>query len=122
MRVDVVTNRLLQGRDAAMHDTAQLCGRESSKPPLDHIDPRPVGRGEVPLVAGTLREPPANECGLVRPVVVQDQVNVQVSRHVGINQVEELPKFDGPMSSAGLAQNLPGLHVCLLYTSDAADE
>jgi hypothetical protein len=54
----------------------QLLG-EQREPALDQIDPGCALRREVPLIAGTLRQPPPDQCGLVGRVVVHDEMHVQ---------------------------------------------
>ena len=65
-------------------------------------------------------KPGADSCGLVGPVVVHDQVNVQISRDVLLDGVQEAQKLGRPMSRLGLSDDLSGSDVerwlCTLTT------
>ena len=53
---------------------------KSGEETLDQIDPRSAGRREVKDEARPLGQPPFDQRCLVRAVVIQNQVNVQVMR------------------------------------------
>ena len=94
MRGDEFANRGLQLRDAAMGAATELFVRQLGEPALDEVQPRPVRRREVDVKARALREPVSDQRGLMRPVVVHDQMDVEVPRHGGVDRVEELPELD----------------------------
>ena len=88
---------------------------EPGEPALDEVEPRAVGRGEVQMEPRTLGEPAADERGLVRAVVVQNQVDVEVCRHGGVDRVQELAELDGAMAARISPMTLP------VFTSSAAN-
>jgi hypothetical protein len=75
--VDVSHDRCLQLARAAMDAAPDLLLGQHREPPLDQVDPRRTRRGEVYVVAGMTHQPTVNERGLVRPVIVEDDVNVE---------------------------------------------
>ncbi len=91
MRGDECTDRRLQLCDAAMGAAAQLFVRKSGEPPLAEVQP--------------------GHRGLVRAAVVHDPMHVEVTRHGGIDWIQELPKRRRPMSLMKRGDQLAGLHV-----------
>ena len=91
MRSDECTDRRLQLCDAAMGAAAQLFVRKSGEPPLAEVQP--------------------GHRGLVRAAVVHDPMHVEVTRHGGIDWIQELPKRRRPMSLMKRGDQLAGLHV-----------
>src|SRR2546425_4272946 len=65
----------LQFADTAVNPAADLLVGEFGKPPLDQVDPGPVGGRVVDMEAWTLRKPPPDEGRLVGPIVVHDDVD-----------------------------------------------
>jgi hypothetical protein len=94
---EVAIDGRLEFAGAAVDAAPELLLRQQGEPALDQIDPgRALGR-EVQMVAGALREPPLDQGGLVRGVVVDDEMDVQVLGHRGVDRVQELPELDRPM-------------------------
>ena len=83
---------------------------EGGKPALDEIEPRGVRRREVRMKARVPGEPSADQRGLVRPVVVHDDVHVQVGRHLDIESGQEGAKLDRAMPPTNLTQHVSRLH------------
>ena len=79
---------------------------EQRKPALDQIEPRGGSRREVQMKPRVAREPPPHARRLVRAVVVQDQMDVEVRRHLGIDRVEELQELLTPMTPMPFADDL----------------
>ena len=67
----------LQFADTAVNPAADLLVGEFGKPPLDQVDPGPVGGRVVDMEAWTLRKPPPDEGRLVGPIVVHDDVDIE---------------------------------------------
>ena len=67
MRIDELANRGFELRDAAMRPAPQLFVGQFSEPPLDQIQPRPVGRREMHVKAWTLGQPVSNQRVLCVP-------------------------------------------------------
>ena len=68
----------LQGRHTAVRAAAQLFVRQCGEPALDEVEPRRVGRREVQMETRAFGQPPVNQGRLVRAVVVEDEVHVEV--------------------------------------------
>ena len=67
---------------------------EEREPALDEIEPRRAGRREVQMEARALGQPAPDHRRLVRAVVVEDEVDVEVRGHVRLDRVEELAELD----------------------------
>lgn len=94
---------------AAMHPAPQLFLRQQGEPPLHQIEPGGAGRREVHMEARSLEQPPLDHGGLMRGIVVEDEMHVQLSRNIRLNRVEELAKF--PSALVQLPDHLPRLHI-----------
>jgi len=73
--------------------TSDLLLGESREPALHLVDPGRVGGGEVQLEARMAQQPALDERCLVRGVVVQDEMHLEVSRHFGINAIQKLAEL-----------------------------
>src|SRR5215472_12407605 len=100
-----------EGTRAAVGAAPNLFLGQGREPPLDEIQPGGAGGGEVQMIARSLGQPPADQWSLVRGVVVQEEVNVQVIRHGRVDDVEELSKFAGTVLRVALADHDPRLDV-----------
>ena len=49
-----------------------------------------------------LEQPASDQDGLMRPVLIEDQVDREVARHVGLSGLKELAKLNGPVPSMRL--------------------
>ena len=56
-----------------------------AQPDLDLVEPRGVGRSKVEVASGTAGQPLLDPGVFVGAVVVDDQVNVQIRRHVRVD-------------------------------------
>ena len=61
------------------------------------------------MEAGAFRQPAPNQRGLVRAIVVQDQMHRQVGGDRDVDRVEELPELDAAMASMELPDDRAGL-------------
>lgn len=113
--VEKLRNRTLQFADAAMRPTPKLLMGELGKPPLHQIRPRAVGRGEVGMQARPLGKPVPDQRGLVRAVVVHNDMAIESSRDVRFHVIEELAQLHRAMPAMGLTDDAGGL------TSSAAN-
>ena len=111
MRRNEFSNGRLQLRHTAMNTSTQLFVGELGEPALHEVQPRPIRRREVDVKARALREPMSNHRGLMRPVVVHDQMGVEVPRHGSIDRVKELPELGRTMPLMKLRDEFTGLHV-----------
>src|SRR3972149_6749022 len=74
---------VLELAGAAVRPAAQLLLGETGEPALDLVDPGRVGGREVHVEARVGGQPAPDERGLVGPVVVDDQVHLQVGGGLG---------------------------------------
>src|SRR3954464_8716431 len=81
-----------------MGGTSDLLFREGGEPALYEIDPGSAGGREVHVEAGALGQPGADGSSLVRPRIVQDQMDIQRCRDCVIDGVEEFAKLAAAMA------------------------
>lgn len=78
---------------------------------LVQIQPGDPGRNKVDMDAWVLQHPPSDHGGLMRPIVVEDEMNVQPRRHRRLNRVEERAEFTAALPLVQLPTHLTRLHV-----------
>ena len=105
VQLKITFDRCLQFTSAAEGAAPDLLGGQSREEALDEIDPRSSGRREVNVEARTLGQPAMDQGGLVRPVVVHDQVDVETGRDVGVDSVEKLTELPRAMAAMTLADD-----------------
>lgn len=98
-------------RRAAMYPAPQLFLGEQSKPALHQIQPGGAGRREVDMEARALEQPPSDAGRLMRPIVVEDEMHVQLRRDCRLNRVEERAEFTAALPLVQLPDHLARLHV-----------
>src|SRR5690606_12926842 len=69
--------------------TANRLSRDQRKPALNLVQPRAVGRREVQMEARPTGEPGLHSGVLVGPVVVADQMHVEMLGYIGLNVPQE---------------------------------
>src|SRR3954454_8430872 len=94
--------------DTAMNAAADRLFGECGKEALDLVQPGTAGRGQMHVPARTLRQPVADQRGLVRGIVVPDQMHVEIMRHADLDLIEELAEFLCPMTWIALADHCAG--------------
>ena len=87
---DEVHNVCAQSLDAAIDAAPDLLVGDKCEEALDLIKPGAAGRREVDMPAWPFGEPVADQRGLVRGVVVHDEMDVKTVRDRGLDLVEEL--------------------------------
>src|ERR1700761_396871 len=100
-------DRGLQFLDAAMHTAPDLLLGQQGEEALNLVQPGTAGRGQVDMPARALGQPVADQSGLVRGVVVPDQMHIQPSRYCGLDLVAELAELSGAMTRIALTDDLP---------------
>ena len=108
---DKFPNGRLELGDAAMDASSQSFVGQLGEPAFDKIEPRPVGRGEVDVEPRPLREPGPDQRRFVRPVVIHDQMHLEVSRSGRVDGIQELPEFGRAMPLMELRNQLTRFHV-----------
>jgi len=63
------------------------------------------------MIAWPLLQPVANQCCLVRAVVIQHQMDVEVGWNGSVNLLQEVKKLDRTVSSIALAEYAAGGNV-----------
>src|SRR2546428_2393685 len=111
MRVNECLNGGLEFRHALVGPAPQLFVRQLSEPPLHQTQPGSIRRREMDMKAGTLGEPVANERRLVRAVVVHDEVHVQVTWDLFLDQIQEFAELNRSMALMKLRDDLTRLRV-----------
>ena len=95
----------------AKNATPQLLLGEQCKPAFDEVEPGGARRREVELKAWTLQQSALNGRSLVSTVVVEDQMDVKLWRHLRVNLIQELTKLQRAMTAVELANHLASLSV-----------
>src|SRR6478672_10129559 len=93
MILNKVFDGLLELLDRVMIASLDLLLTELGKRALDLIDPRTVGWGKVQVVARPFGQPATHERCLVGGVVIQDNMDLLVFRHSGIDLVQKVAEF-----------------------------
>jgi hypothetical protein len=88
-----------QFTSAAEGAAPDLLGGQGREEALDEIDSGSSGGREVDVEARTLGQPAMDQGGLVRPVIVHDQVDVDAGRDVGVDSVEKLTELRRAMAA-----------------------
>ncbi len=107
-QLDVLKNGLLKLARASVNTSSELLFGQRGEPSLDEIEPGGASRGEVEVIARALGQPAVYKRRLVGPVVVQDDVDIQVGGHRGIDVVEELAELHRAMARVASADHLAG--------------
>ena len=97
MDVDVPPNGSFEFPRAAVGGTLDLLLGDEPEEALNEIHPGSPGRSEMEMETGPFGEPVADQGSLVRSVVVEDQVDVEVFGYGFLDSVEELPELDRAM-------------------------
>ena len=102
---------LLELFDRVMITSLDLLLTELSEPAFHLIDPRTVGGCEVQMVARPLSQPVAHECRLVGGIVIQDDMDLLVSGHSGIELVQKVAEFHRAVPPIALGEHVAGGHL-----------
>lgn len=90
---DVGPDRVPERLGIGMHPAPHLFLREQGNPALDQIQPGGAGRRKVDMEAWALQQPPSDHGGLMRPIVVEGEMHVQLCRDRHLNRIEERAEF-----------------------------
>ena len=78
------------------------------EPNLDLVEPGGIGGGEVEMVARPVGEPALDAGMLVGAVVVDDEVDIEVRGHVGVDVSEEAQELLVAVARPALGEDLAG--------------
>jgi hypothetical protein len=109
--IEVVSDGLLQLTHAREDAAPDALGRDLREEPLDEVEPGSGGRREVQLEAGMRDEPSLHLGRLVRTVVVEDEMHVEVLFHAPVDALQEADELGRAMSRQALADHFAALHV-----------
>src|ERR1700686_4957396 len=94
-----------------MNATANLTLGEQRKEALDLVEPGTAGRRQMHMPTRPAVKPVADGGGLVGCVVIDDQMHVKISRHGGLDLVEELAELDGAVAPVAFSDHSAGGNV-----------
>ena len=112
LRIGVVSSEIqadgvLQCTRAAVAAAPDLLLGECPKPTFDLVDPGGVGRREVQVEPGMAQQPTLDKRRLVRAVIVEDQMDLEVAWNLGIDAIQELAKLNRAVSPISSPMTLP---------------
>ena len=105
--LEVAANGLLELLGRAMSAATDVALRERCEPTLDLVEPGCRGRSEVDVEPRVACEPGSDRRGLVRPVVVHHEVDVQLGRDAGLDGSQEPQELCTAMPAVQLADDPP---------------
>ena len=80
------------------HSASNPALRQLSKPPLNHIQPRRAGGGEMEMHAGVSFKPALHRRTFMRAVIVHDKMQIECSGRGLINGLQKPDKLLTPMA------------------------
>src|SRR5215472_11693047 len=84
---------------------ADLTLRQQCKPTLDLIEPGRIGGRVMNMIARPRRQP-VPHCGvLVRRIVVDHEVDIEIARHIGLDMLQKAEELLAPMAPATLGEH-----------------
>ena len=86
-------NGIFERAGAAVGPPLDLFFRQQREPALNEVEPGRARRREMDVEARMRRHPAVDARRLVRPVVVEDQMEVELGRHARVNRLQELEKL-----------------------------
>src|SRR5581483_8307035 len=111
VNVKIFADGCFEFLDAAENAAANSLVGDFGEPPLHKVHPGAIGGREMNVKARPFGEPFPYECGLVRAVVVQDDVNVEFCGHVCFDRIQKLAELLRTMATMQLADDAAGLEV-----------
>jgi Enoyl-CoA hydratase/isomerase len=103
---DEVHNVGAQSLDAAIDAAPDLFVGDEREEALDLIEPGRAGRREMDMPARSFGEPVADQRGLVRGVIVHDEMDIETARDGSLDLVEELAELGGAVAGKAFADDL----------------
>ena len=109
--IEVLTDGVLEGAGAAVGAALDLLFRQQRKPALDEVEPRRARRCEMHVEARMSRQPAAHARRLVRPVIVEDEMEVQRARCACIDRLQELEELLARVPAMTFPDDIAGGHI-----------
>jgi hypothetical protein len=106
---DEVVDGGFQFFGGAVDAAPELTFGEQREPSLDQVEPRSRSGSEVHMEARAFGQPVLNQLRFMGAIIVQDEVNIQLVRHILLDSVEEVAELFGAMPLLVLADDLSAL-------------
>src|SRR5262245_54247784 len=84
---------------------------QQGEPSVHEVERGRAGGREVQMESRMSNEPSPYAWRFVRPVVVEDQVDIEVRGDVGVNRLQELQELLTPMSPMAFADDLAARNI-----------
>lgn len=107
--LDVIPNGHFKFTGAAEYTTSNLFFGKQREPALHQIDPGSSGRGKVQMKTRPFEQPALDGRRFMRPLIVQNEMNVQRLGHRLIDPIEKLTELHRPMTTMKLADDCTAL-------------
>src|SRR5437879_12642963 len=104
--LDVAINRGFELAGAAVNAAPDLLLGDDREEALDQIEPRGARWRKVHMEARMPYQPAPAARGLVGTVVINDQVEVQAVRCIGVEMEKDLPEGDAARTNIGLYKHV----------------
>src|SRR5690606_7549070 len=111
MAQEVVVDRILELGNAREGATSDALGRNLGEEALDEIEPRRARRREVAMEARMICEPRLHHVSLVRPVVVEHEMHIEVPLLDTVDALQEADELLGAMPRLAFADDETALDV-----------
>ncbi len=109
--LDESANGRLKLFDAAERAAPDPFVGEFGEPSLHQVQPGAVCGREVNVKTGPLEQPVPDESSLVRAVVIQNQVHVQLGGNLRLDRVQKPAELDRTMALVKLADYVTGFQI-----------
>src|SRR6185436_6988397 len=103
---EVMTDGFFEFDRTAVRCALDLALAEQAEPTLNQIEPGTRGRGEVQMKTRMACKPSLHRRGLVRAVVIHDQMNIELRRHALIDGAQKLQEFAAAMPPMQFSDDL----------------
>lgn len=111
MDVDVLADGRLEFTVAAVRSTSNLFLDDQADEALDEVHPGSTSRSEVEMESRSFGEPVPGQRCLVRAVVVEDEVDVELLGNRVCGPVEGIRELDRAVPAAQRTDDPPGNHL-----------
>jgi hypothetical protein len=108
VNINIFADGRLQLFHASEYATTNPLVGDFGEPALHQVDPGTVGGGEMDTKARSFGEPLPDARRFVRAVVVQDDMNIEIGGHVGLDGIQKSAEFVGTMATMHLANYAAG--------------
>jgi MacB-like periplasmic core domain/FtsX-like permease family len=107
----ILANGGFERAGAAMRAALDLFLGQGGKPSFDHVQPRRTGRREVHMKARMPSEPSPNPRRLVRPVVIENQMDVEFRGDLVVDRVQKPQELLTAVATVTFADDAARRHI-----------